>query len=120
MSTGAQCSLYIKKHHRAVISTLQKMRVGAASLNGWQAKTEHYRQLTGAVTGIRGTNLLVIVAGSRVTAFLTTAAPQGPYFMDNPRIMQRTFLLLKKSRPEKEICLICYCLTKELIQIILS
>jgi hypothetical protein len=37
-------------------------------------------------TGRRGTKLHASVAGSRVTAFLATAAPWEPYFTDNPRI----------------------------------
>jgi hypothetical protein len=37
-------------------------------------------------TGRGGTKLHASVAGSRVTAFLATAAPWEPYFMDNPRI----------------------------------
>jgi hypothetical protein len=38
-------------------------------------------------TGRGGTKLHASVAGSRVTAFLATAAPWEPYFTDNPRIM---------------------------------
>jgi hypothetical protein len=37
-------------------------------------------------TGKRGTKLHASVAGSRVTAFLATAAPWEPYFTDNTRI----------------------------------
>jgi hypothetical protein len=37
-------------------------------------------------TGRGGTKLHASVAGSRVTAFLATAAPWEPYFTDNPRI----------------------------------
>jgi hypothetical protein len=36
-------------------------------------------------TGRGGTKLHASVAGSRVTAFLATAAPWEPYFTDNPR-----------------------------------
>jgi hypothetical protein len=39
-------------------------------------------------TGRGGTKLHASVAGSRVTAFLATAAPWEPYFTDNPRIFQ--------------------------------
>jgi hypothetical protein len=37
-------------------------------------------------TGRGGTKLHASVTGSRVTAFLATAAPWEPYFTDNPRI----------------------------------
>jgi hypothetical protein len=37
-------------------------------------------------TGRGGTKLHASVAGSRVTAFLATAAPWEPYFTDNPHI----------------------------------
>jgi hypothetical protein len=40
-------------------------------------------------TGRGGTKLHASVAGSRVTAFLATAAPWEPYFTDNPHISQR-------------------------------
>jgi hypothetical protein len=36
-------------------------------------------------TGRGGTKLHASVAGSRITAFLATAAPWEPYFTDNPR-----------------------------------
>jgi hypothetical protein len=61
--------------------------VGAPSLNGCQAKTERRRQLAGVGTGKGGTKLHACVAGSRVAAFLVTAAPWEPYFTDNPRII---------------------------------
>jgi hypothetical protein len=43
-------------------------------------------------TGRGGTKLHASVAGSRVTAFLATAAPWEPYFTDNPRIINMLFL----------------------------
>jgi hypothetical protein len=57
--------------------------VGAPSLTA--AKTERRRQLAGVGTGRGGTKLHASVAGSRVTAFLTIAAPWEPYFTDHPR-----------------------------------
>jgi hypothetical protein len=59
---------------------------GSSISNGCQAKTERRRQLAGVGTGRGGTKLHASVAGSRVTAFLATAAPWEPYFTDNPRI----------------------------------
>jgi hypothetical protein len=44
-------------------------------------------------TGRGGTKLHASVAGSRITAFLATAAPWEPYFTDNPRIYYQTFFL---------------------------
>jgi hypothetical protein len=59
---------------------------GSSISNGCQAKTEHRRQLAGVGTGRGGTKLHTSVAGSRVTAFLATAAPWEPSSTDNPRI----------------------------------
>jgi hypothetical protein len=58
---------------------------GSSISNGCQAKTERRRQLAGAGTGRGGTKLHASAPGSRVTAFLTTAAPWEPYFTDNLR-----------------------------------
>jgi hypothetical protein len=58
---------------------------GSSISNGCQAKTEHRRQLAGMGTGRGGTKLHASVAGSRLTAFLVTAAPWEPYFTDNLR-----------------------------------
>jgi hypothetical protein len=62
---------------------------GSTISNGCQAKTERHRQLAGVWTGRGGTKLHASVAGSRVTAFLATAAPWEPYFTDNPRTLVR-------------------------------
>jgi hypothetical protein len=64
---------------------------GSSISNGCQAKTEHHRQLTGVGTGRGGTELHASAPGSRVTAFLATAAPWEPYFTDNLHI----FLILR-------------------------
>jgi hypothetical protein len=58
---------------------------GSSISNGCQAKTERRRQLAVVGTGRGGTKLHASVAGSRVTAFLATAAPWEPSFTDNPR-----------------------------------
>jgi hypothetical protein len=58
---------------------------GSSISNGCQAKTERRRQLAGVGTGRGRTKLHASVAGSRVTAFLVTAAPWEPYFTDHPR-----------------------------------
>jgi hypothetical protein len=52
---------------------------GSSISNGCHAKTERRRQLDGVGTGRGGTKLHASVAGSRVTAFLATAAPWEPY-----------------------------------------
>jgi hypothetical protein len=71
----AQCFFAHKKR----ITERNLHRAGEASgssiSNGCQAKTEHRRQLAGVGTGRGGTKLHASVAGSRVTAFLVTAAP---------------------------------------------
>jgi hypothetical protein len=41
-------------------------------------------------TGRGGTKLHASVAGSRITAFLATAAPWEPYFTDNPRTYSKS------------------------------
>jgi hypothetical protein len=66
---------------------------GSSISNGCQAKTERRRQLPGVGTGREGTKLHASVAGSRVTAFLATAAPWEPYFTDNPHIFQQWYLV---------------------------
>jgi hypothetical protein len=85
MSTGA-----VFFAHKKLITERNSHLAGEASgssiSNGCQAKTERCRQLAGVGTGIGGTKLHASVAGSRVTAFITTAAPQEPYFTDSPRI----------------------------------
>jgi hypothetical protein len=58
---------------------------GSSISNGCQ-ETERRRQLSGVGTGRGGIKLHASVAGSRVTAFLATAAPWEPYFTDNPRM----------------------------------
>jgi hypothetical protein len=56
-------------------------------------------------TGRRGTKLHASVAGSRVTAFLATAAPWEPYFTDNPRTLH---ILGKTVGPvQLYLCVIC-------------
>jgi hypothetical protein len=60
---------------------------GSSISNGCQAKTERRRQLAGVGTWRGVTKLHASVAGSRVTAFLATAASWEPYFTDNPRIL---------------------------------
>jgi hypothetical protein len=61
--------------------------VGAPSLTAAKPRLERRRQFAGVETGRGGTKLHAIVAGSRVTAFLATAAPWEPYFTDNHRII---------------------------------
>jgi hypothetical protein len=58
---------------------------GSSNSNGCQAKTERRTHLVGVGTGRGGTKLHASVAGSRVIAFLATAAPLEPYFTDSPR-----------------------------------
>jgi hypothetical protein len=66
---------------------------GSSISNGCQAKTERRRQLAGAGTGRGGTELHASAPGSRVTAFLATAAPWEPYFTDNLRTSRLVALL---------------------------
>jgi hypothetical protein len=86
MSTGA-----VFFAHKKRITERNSHLVGEASgssiSNGCQAKTERRRQLAGAGTGRGGTKLHASAPGSRVTAFLATAAPWEPYFTDNLRII---------------------------------
>jgi hypothetical protein len=65
--------------------------------NGCHAKTERRRQPAGVGTGRGGTKLHASVAGSRVTAFLATAAPWEPYFTDNPRIYKSSRHHIRKD-----------------------
>jgi hypothetical protein len=85
MSTGA-----VLFAHKKLITERNSNLAGEASgssiSNGCQAKTERHRQLAGAWTGRGGNKLHASAPGSRITAFLTTAAPWEPYFMDNLRI----------------------------------
>jgi hypothetical protein len=60
---------------------------GSSISNGCQAKTNRHRQLAGAGTVRGGTKLHASAPGSRVTAFLATAAPWEPYFTDNLRTL---------------------------------
>jgi hypothetical protein len=85
MSTGAVFFAH-KKRSTERNSHLAGEASGSSISNGCHAKTERRRQLAGVGTGRGGTKLHASVAGSRVTAFLATAAPWEPYFMDNPRI----------------------------------
>jgi hypothetical protein len=74
MSTGAVFFAH-KKRITERNSHLAGEASGSSISNGSQAKTERRRQLAGVGTGRRGTKLHASVAGSRVTAFLATAAP---------------------------------------------
>jgi hypothetical protein len=85
MSTGAVFFAH-KKRITERNSHMEGEASGSSISNGCQAKTERCRQLAGVGTGRGGTNLHASVAGSRVTAFLATAAPWEPSFTDNPRI----------------------------------
>jgi hypothetical protein len=87
MSTGAVFFAH-KKRSTERNSHLVGEASGSSISNGCHAKTERRRQLAGVGTGRGGTKLHASVAGSRVTAFLTTAAPWEPYFTDNPRRME--------------------------------
>jgi hypothetical protein len=84
MSTGAVFFAH-KKQITERNSHLAGEASGSSISNGCQAKTERRRQLAGVGPGRGGTKLHASVAGSRVTAFLATAAPWEPYFTDNPR-----------------------------------
>jgi hypothetical protein len=84
MSTGAVFFAH-KKRITERNSHLAGETSGSSNSNGCQAKTERRRQFAGVGTGREGTNLHASVTGSRVTAFLATAAPWEPYFTDNPR-----------------------------------
>jgi hypothetical protein len=84
MSTGAVFFAH-KKPITERNSHLAGEASGSSISNGCQAKTERRRQLAGVGTGRGGTKLHASVAGSRVTAFLATAAPWEPYFTDNLR-----------------------------------
>jgi hypothetical protein len=78
---------------------------GSSISNGCQAKTERRRQLAEVGTWRGGTKLHASVAGSRITAFLATAAPWEPYFTDNPRIYrvwQANFLFLSDRSVQKK------------------
>jgi hypothetical protein len=92
MSTGAVFFAH-KKRITECNSHLAGEARGSSNSNGCQAKTERRRQLAGMGTGRVGTKLHASVAGSRVTAFLATAAPWEPYFTDNPRMIQMAFII---------------------------
>jgi hypothetical protein len=83
MSTGAVFFAH-KKRITEHNSHLAGEASGSSISNGCQVKTESRRQLAGVGTGRRETKLHASVAGSRVTAFLATAAPWEPYFTDYP------------------------------------
>jgi hypothetical protein len=82
MSTGAVFFAH-KKRITERNSHLTGEASGSSISNGCQAKTECRRQLAGVGTGRGGTKLHASVAGSRVRAFLATAAPWEPYFTYN-------------------------------------
>jgi hypothetical protein len=84
MSTGAVFSAHEKRITERN-SHLAGEASGSSISNGCQTKTDSRRQLAGMGTGREGTKLHASVAGSRVTAFLTTTTPWEPYFMDNLR-----------------------------------
>jgi hypothetical protein len=77
---------------------------GSSISNGCQAKTEHRRQLAGVGTGRGGTKLHVSAPRSRVTAFLTTAAPWEHYFMDNLCNMLCDGIILQKRFVKELYC----------------
>jgi hypothetical protein len=52
-------------------------------------------------TGRGGTKLHASVAGSRVTAFLATAAPWEPYFTDNPHTFLQMIIYGEVSKNYK-------------------
>jgi hypothetical protein len=95
MSTGAVFFAH-KKRITERNSHLAGEASGNSISNGCQAKTERHRQLAGVGTGRGGMKLHASVAGSRVTAFLATAAPWEPYFMDNPRKITFKYLTGQK------------------------
>jgi hypothetical protein len=106
MSTGA-----VFFAHKKRITERNSHLAGEASessiSNGCQAKTKRRRQLAGVGTGRGGTQLHASVAGSRITAFLATAAPWEPYFMDNPRIMTEIiFFVIWNFLPLPEVKII--------------
>jgi hypothetical protein len=84
MSTGA-----VFFAHKKRITERNSHLAGEASessiSNGCQAVAD---SSPGWGLGEGGTKLHASVAGSRVTAFLVTAAPWEPYFTDNPRIIK--------------------------------
>jgi hypothetical protein len=88
MSTGAVFFAH-KKRITERNSHLAGEASGSSISNGCHAKAERRRQLAGVGTGRGGTKLHASVAGSRVTAFLATAAPWEPYFTDNTRTRRR-------------------------------
>jgi hypothetical protein len=88
MSTGAAFFAH-KKRITERNSHLAGEASGRSISKGCYAKTERRRQLAGVGTGRRGTKLHASVAGSRVTAFLATAALWELYFTDNPRIFKQ-------------------------------
>jgi hypothetical protein len=87
MSTGAVFFAH-QKPSTERNSHLAGEASGSSISNGCHAKTKRRRQLAGVATGRGGTKLHASVAGSRVIAFLATAAPWEPYFTDNPRISE--------------------------------
>jgi hypothetical protein len=93
MFTGAEFFAH-KKRITERNSHLAGKTSGSSISNGCQVKTERRRQLAGVGTGRGGTKLQASVTGSRVTAFLATAAPWEPSFTDNPRIIGKVILIL--------------------------
>jgi hypothetical protein len=84
---------------------------GSSISNGCQAKTERRRQLARVGTGRGGTKLHASVAGSRVTAFLATAAPWEPYFTDSPRTNLNDSLFIVDVRKLNVITKECCSMT---------
>jgi hypothetical protein len=79
---------------------------GSSNSNGCQAKTEHRTQLAVVGTGRGETKPHASVAGSRIAAFLATAAPWKPYFTDNSRniVLEVISLsIIPDSVPSQEI-----------------
>jgi hypothetical protein len=77
--------LHTKNEAQSVIRTWREKRVGAPSLTAAKPRLSVADSSPGMGTGRGGTKLHASVAGSRVTAFLATAAPWEPYFTDHPR-----------------------------------
>jgi hypothetical protein len=105
MSTGA-VFFAKKKNESQRNSHLAGESSGSSISNGCQAKTKRRRQLTWVGTGRGGTKLHARVAGSRVTAFLATAAPWEPYFTGNPRISERNYTS-SRTRTACSLYVIC-------------
>jgi hypothetical protein len=75
--------------------------VGAKSLMAAKPRLSVADSSPGWGLGEGETKLHASVAGSRVTAFLATAAPWEPYFTDNPRIYRPLYLKNSERDGEK-------------------